>query len=90
MNAKGTDVLRELLLEELGVAVRTTKGLLARVTPEQWDFRPADNMRSLAELANHLAQIPLIDLAILQEKSEEEVRRLESEHTSSDRRSWGR
>jgi len=80
----GTETLRELLLEELGAGVRTTKKLLARVRPGEWDFRPADNMRSLGELANHLAQIPFVDLAILQEKSEEEVRRLESEHASSD------
>lgn len=76
--------MRELLLEELGVGVRTTKKLLKRVKPGEWDFRPADNMRSLGELANHLVQIPLIDLAILQEKSEEEVRRMEAEHTASD------
>ncbi|GAA5346223.1 hypothetical protein PLACP1_23840 [Planifilum fimeticola] len=84
MTGKGTEALRELLLEELGAGVRTTKKLLARVRPGEWDFRPADNMRSLGELANHLAQIPLVDLAILQEKSEEEVRRLESEYASSD------
>lgn len=64
--------MRELLLEELGAGVRMTKKLLARARPGEWNFRPADHMRSLGELA------------ILQEKSEEEVHRLEAEYTASD------
>lgn len=75
MNA--TASLTETLLEELYVVVRTTKSLLNKADHSVYDFRPAENMRSFLELANHLVQVPHIDLAILQEKTEEEVRQLE-------------
>ncbi|PTX60828.1 putative damage-inducible protein DinB [Melghirimyces profundicolus] len=72
-------VVRDLLLEELQTGVRTTKKLLDRVEPEQWSYRPKENMSSLLELARHLAQIPLVDLAILRERNEQEVKALEKE-----------
>lgn len=75
MNATGS--LTETLLEEFYIVVRTTNNLLKKADPSVYDFRPADNMRSFLELANHLVQIPHIDLAILQEKSEKEIRELE-------------
>jgi uncharacterized damage-inducible protein DinB len=75
MNA--TVTLTETLLEEFYVVVRTTNQLLQKADPSVYDFRPAENMRSFLELANHLVQIPHIDLAILQEKTEEEIRQLE-------------
>ncbi|MED1862571.1 DinB family protein [Fictibacillus nanhaiensis] len=75
MNA--TASLTETLLEELYVVVRTTSQLLKKADPSVYDFRPVENMRTFLELANHLVQIPHIDLAILQEKSEQEIRQLE-------------
>jgi uncharacterized damage-inducible protein DinB len=72
-----TASLTETLLEEFYTVVRTTNNLLKKTEPSMYDFRPADNMRSFLELANHLVQIPHIDLAILQEKSEKDIRELE-------------
>lgn len=47
-------------------------------------FRPRDNMRTVLELANHLAQIPAIDLAILQSATEPEIRALEAKLQTND------
>ncbi|SFS31125.1 DinB family protein [Marininema halotolerans] len=77
----GTSAMRELLLEELEGMIRSTKGLLKKVEPNMWQYRPHENMRSLQELATHLTQIPFVDLAILQEKTEEEIRQLEQKLT---------
>ncbi|MHB1628701.1 MAG: DinB family protein [Bacilli bacterium] len=79
-----TSAVRELLLAELALAVRTTGALLEKATPELWDFRPREEMRTVLELANHLTQSPLIDLAILKEQSQEEVHALEQALTASD------
>lgn len=75
MNA--TTSLTETLLEEFYTVVRTTSNLLEKADQSVFDFRPSDNMRTLLELANHLVQISHVDLAILQEKSEKEIRELE-------------
>lgn len=61
------------LYHELELAIRTTKRLLSKIKAEDWNYRPRDNMRSLQELAHHLVLVPITDLAILQEKTEEEV-----------------
>lgn len=79
-----TDKLRELLFSELYIAVRTTKELLKKVTEEDFPYQPNEKMRTLLELANHLVQIPYVDLAIAQEKAEEDVRQLEKELYSND------
>ena len=79
-----TSTVRELLLAELALAVRTTGTLLEKVTPELWGFRPKEEMRTVLELANHLTQIPLVDLAILQERSQEEIHALEQALSASD------
>lgn len=52
--------------------------LFAQIQPDQLDWRPRENMRSMMELANHLAQIPAVDLKILQEGTEPEIRALEA------------
>lgn len=69
--------IRELLFEEMHTGVRTVKNLLAKIPEELWDFRPSEGMRTLQELANHLVQIPHIDMAIMKELSQEEVQQLE-------------
>ncbi|MFC7372779.1 DinB family protein [Fictibacillus iocasae] len=74
--------LRDTLLEEFYVAVRTTHVLLEKADPEIYSYQPAESMRTFMELANHLVQIPQIDLAILQEKSEGEIRLLEERLSS--------
>ena len=69
--------LTETLLEEFYTVVRTTSNLLKKADQSVFDFSPSDNMRTFLELANHLVQISHVDLAILQEKSEKEIRELE-------------
>jgi len=73
----GVMTIRDHLLDELDLAVRTSSALITRISPEQWDYRPADNMRTLLELVHHLVSIPASDLAIMQEKTQEEVQDVE-------------
>lgn len=69
------------LFEEMELAVRTSVQLMAKVQIEHLSFRPHENMRTLQELIEHLASIPAVDLLILQENKEEQIRSLESEYT---------
>ncbi|MBS4174609.1 DinB family protein [Bacillus sp. FJAT-49736] len=73
-----TTKMKEVLFSEWDVAVRTISNLLTKVQEKDWDYRPQKNMRTLLELANHLVQIPTVDLAIGQEKKEQEIRDLEN------------
>jgi uncharacterized damage-inducible protein DinB len=52
--------------------------LFAQIQPDQLDWRPHENMRTVMELANHLAQVPSVDLKIMQGGTEAEVRALEA------------
>jgi Uncharacterized protein conserved in bacteria len=70
--------MKHLLFEELELIVRTSSNLFAKIKVEHWAYRPAANMRSLLELAQHLAGVPSVDLLILKEASQEEVRQLET------------
>lgn len=72
----GITEMKEHLYHELEVVSRTTKELLAKVKTEDWSYRPHENMRTLLELVHHLVLVPKTDLAILQEKSQEEVHQL--------------
>lgn len=76
----GVSQIREHLLEELELCVRTVETLLTKVAEEEWSYRPAENMRSLFELVHHLISIPITDLAILQERSQEEVVEVEERY----------
>ena len=78
MNA--VSILRDELLAELEVAIRSMEGLLKKVEEKDWIYRPAENMRSLAELARHIVSIPEVDLNLWQEKDEETIRNLESKY----------
>ncbi|NMO95098.1 DinB family protein [Paenibacillus lemnae] len=71
--------MKKLLFEELELIVRTTSNLMTKIKAEDWEYRPAANMRSLEELAQHLAGVPSVDLEILHEKSEPDIRALERE-----------
>jgi len=70
--------MKHLLFEELELIIRTSSHLFAKIKAEHWAYRPAANMRNLLELAEHLAGVPSVDLLILQESTQEEVRQLES------------
>ncbi|CAM3293637.1 DinB family protein [Brevibacillus invocatus] len=74
------DVAKEMkkyLFEELALITNTTAGLIRKISAEDWTYRPRENMRCLLELVQHLVAIPAVDLLILQEKSQDEVRSLE-------------
>jgi uncharacterized damage-inducible protein DinB len=74
------NTLRDVIMHEMGVSVKSTTQLLQKVNETDWEFRPADNMRTLRELVNHLVAIPEVDLAIMKEGSEEDIHRLETEY----------
>ena len=80
---------RGLLLDELDRIVANCCRFLELVRPEQHDWRPQDGMRSLIELANHLAQIPSIDLRIIKGDSEQQVQEYERELTRDNDRALG-
>lgn len=71
--------LRDLLLNELYVAVRTTKQMLLTIDPNEWSYRPNDGMRTLLEVVHHLVLVPSTDLAILQEMSDQEVHKIDED-----------
>ncbi|MCZ8518505.1 MULTISPECIES: DinB family protein [Paenibacillus] len=68
--------VQDLLFDEMELALSTTCGLIAKIKEDQWEFRPQEGMMSLIELVRHLVQVPALELAILQEKPEEEIRNL--------------
>jgi len=70
--------IRDHLLTELETGVRTGEALIRLIRPEDWSYRPQDNMRSLPELVRHLALVPRSDLKIMQEGNAEEVGAIES------------
>lgn len=65
------------LLKELGNVGRSVERLLGLLPEDRLDWRPRENMRNLLQLANHLSQVPAVDLAILQGASHEQVQELE-------------
>ena len=72
--------LRGDLFHELETGIRSTCHLLKKVKESDWSYRPADRMRSLKELASHLTAIPEADLAIMQEKEEDVIARIEKKY----------
>jgi len=72
---------RGLLLNELDWIVKNCCAFLKMIKPEDLDWRPADNFRTLAELANHLGQIPAVDYRIVKGDGELEIERLEQSLT---------
>ncbi|MFD2615414.1 DinB family protein [Paenibacillus gansuensis] len=60
-------IIRDHLLHELEHGVRTTRGVVQRIQPDQWEYRPKENMRTLLELTRHLVMLPATDLAIIRE-----------------------
>lgn len=74
----GTVQVRDHLLNELELGIRTGASLIRLIRPEDWSYRPQDNMRSLIELVHHFIQITASDLVIMQEKDETEVGQVEN------------
>jgi uncharacterized damage-inducible protein DinB len=74
------EIMKSNLYEELRLNVRTTSGLLRKVRAGDWSFRPIESMRTLGELAQHLALVPAVDLLILKEHSEPDIRELEGRY----------
>ncbi|WP_248924971.1 DinB family protein [Paenibacillus hamazuiensis] len=68
--------IRDRLFDEMELALTTSCVLFAKIQPDQWDVRPHENMRSLSELTQHLAIVPAMELAILQERPMEETRKI--------------
>jgi len=75
---EATKELKELLFEELVLIVRTTAGLVRKISAQDWEYKPRENMRTVRELVSHLVAVPAVDLLILREKSQDEVRALEA------------
>lgn len=67
---------QQTLLKALSQLNGSLEELFAQIQPDQLDWRPRENMRSVLELANHLAQIPAADLKIMLEAAEPDVRKL--------------
>ena len=76
------------LLEELKRISENCCHILSLAKEEHFDYRPRDGMRSLTELANHLAQIPSVDLTILKGAKESEVQDKERELDRPDPAGW--
>lgn len=68
---------RGLLLNELERIARSCCRLGRLVEPGDMEFRPQPGMRTLAELGNHMAQSPLIDLRIISGAKQDEVQEFE-------------
>jgi len=74
--------MKQLLYDELQLIVRTSTALLRRIRPEEWSYKPVPQMRTLGELAQHLALVPATDLLILKEEREGVIRELEGEYAN--------
>ncbi|MFS0785517.1 DinB family protein [Shouchella sp. 1P09AA] len=72
--------IKETALHELEVGIRSIEGLLKKVKEEDLSYRPSENMRTIKELIAHIISIPEVDLAIMQEHSEEYIRALEQKY----------
>ncbi len=72
---------RSLLLTELERIAANVARMLALIKPEDFGYRPQDNMRTMLELANHLAQVPALDLRLIRGDKEPELVKRESELT---------
>lgn len=79
---------RGMLLAELERMARNCCMLGRLVEARHLEWRPQPNMRSLIELANHLAQIPLVDLRILSGAKQEEVHELEDSLWRDNPEAW--
>lgn len=66
------------MLKKLELGIRTGATLILLIRPEDWVYRPQNNMRTLVELVHHYIQITASELAIIQEKTEADVEQVEN------------
>lgn len=57
---------REVLIQQLRGVTQSALEIFRLCPRHRLEFRPAQGMRSLIELCDHFAALPLVDLAILQ------------------------
>jgi len=69
----GTLQIRKMMLADLHHVINSSMRLMDKIKSDDWEYRPTPVMRSLKEVAQHLAAIPGADLLIMQEKGEDEV-----------------
>jgi len=79
---------RGLLLDELEWITGNCCRLFGMVKPEHLDWLPQEGMRSLCDVANHLAQIPSVDLRIMKGDGEQEIKELERSLMHREPREW--
>jgi uncharacterized damage-inducible protein DinB len=79
---------RGLLLNELDWIVANCCRLFALVKPEHLSWTPREGLRTLKELANHLAQIPAVDLRIIKGDGELDIEKFERELDSESADRW--
>lgn len=79
---------RMQLLDELGWITANCCRMLEEIPEDAYSFCPQEGMRSLAQLANHLAQVPAVDLAIMQGGKEKEIQDLEASLSRSNPADW--
>ena len=79
---------RGLLLHELEWITGNCCRLVEQIRLEDLEWRPAEGLRSVGELANHLAQIPSVDLRIMKGDSQEAVQELEDNLWRERPRAW--
>ncbi|RXZ79717.1 DinB family protein [Paenibacillaceae bacterium] len=84
MQTEAIKEVKTLLFAELAHIAQTSAKLIRKITPEHWNYRPRDNMRSLQELVHHLVSIPAVDLLILQERAEQDIHKLEATIAAAD------
>lgn len=65
------------LLDQLGWITDNCCRMFELIQDDAHSFCPQEGMRNLAQIANHLAQVPAIDLAIMKGGKEKEVQDLE-------------
>ncbi|QTD41818.1 DinB family protein [Sporosarcina sp. Te-1] len=82
MNA--VEILRNELIAELQLGIRSMEGLLRKVQEKDWQYQPADNMRSLKDLAQHIISIPEADLYIFQGRDQEAIQKIEQKYNELD------
>ena len=80
---------RGLLLHELDWIVANCCRFFDRIEPEHHGWRPQEGVRTLCELTNHLAQIPQVDLRIIQGKTENEIDDMENSLWREHPKAWG-
>lgn len=79
---------RGLLLNELDWIVANCCRLFALAKPDHLDWSPLEGVRTLKQLANHLCQIPAVDLRIIKGDGEQEVEKYETELSTDSAERW--